>query len=317
MLRGLIIRRAFTLVDLALGILMAVVAYQVVALALAPADPDLLDPAGHGAGGGAAAFEPRQTDPRHAYDVLASNPIFGNNSMLRTEGKPQDTEPEPQAEQPEAAAPSTLRLLGTTTIFPTDPLASAQIENANARTVQKIDTYFVGDEVTDSHVLMEVHPRKVILRNTRLNRLEVLEQAAEDKTVVASAPGSRGTVGPEPPSPPASGRSMSRGHATVSRDEVVEAMATRGAELIQTAKPRMYVDENGNVAGITSDNLSAVPLAQKVGLKDGDVVQSVNGVDIDSQESIAEIFSRFENATVFRLGVMRGGQQQVLNVRLE
>ena len=43
----------------------------------------------------------------------------------------------------------------------------------------------------------------------------------------------------------------------------------------------------------------------------------VNGVNIDSQERLPEIFTKFQNATKFRLGILRHGKPQTLTISVE
>jgi hypothetical protein len=306
-LKGLLIRQGFRVLDLVLVGLMVYVAFAAVRQALwTPADrADDVDAGGYDDTGGLPDLN-THVGPRTEYDAIVANRLFGE-AANRATPKPPET---PGPEKDELVdAPPELRLWGTATGFPTDPLGSAVIENAAAKTVQKIDTYFIGDHVTAQHILVEIYPRRAILRNTAKNRREELvlrDDAAP--TAVAGAPGADRVRRPTP------GRAN---YARVNRAYALEEFTTRGVELVQEAKPEMYFDEDGNIAGITSRNLSKIPLAQQVGLQDGDVVQAVNGVAINSEDSIPEIFSRFENAMTFRLSVLRNGKTQMLNIQLE
>ena len=76
-------------------------------------------------------------------------------------------------------------------------------------------------------------------------------------------------------------------------------------------------DESGNVLGITAPDISKQPLAQKLGFKDNDILQTVNNERIDSEEKIMEIFQKYQNANSFRIGIIRDGQPRVLNYRLD
>jgi len=246
-----------------------------------------------------------QVGSRTEYDVIVANRLFGDGANRMAPKQPVvDETPSDKLVE----APPELRLWGTATGFPTDPLGSAVIENAAAKTVQKIDAYFIGDRVTDRHVLVEIYPRRAILRNTAENRLEeLLLREDPAPTALAGAPGAGRMQ--RPPKARANFAKVSRAHA-------LEEFTTRGADLVREASPRMHFDEDGNIDGITSDELSKIPIAQTAGLKDGDVVQAVNGVAINSEESIPEIFRRFESATTFRLSVLRNGRTQMLNIEL-
>ncbi|MCP4644674.1 MAG: PDZ domain-containing protein [bacterium] len=302
MLKGLLIRQVFLAVDLALAGLMVFVVYLVVMQTFGTKE-DVLAEGGPGAS--LVLGDDLDIDtpgPRNQYDGLVASGLFGDAASLIGPSVGPVEEPPPT----EAEAPKTLRLWGTATF---QERAAAVIENAAAKTVKKINTFFVGDPVTEVHTLIEVYPRKAVLMNSQLNQREILEMAADDAPVIPQATAvSRAD---------ARRNQGARGYSTVSRNEVVTEMSVKGDALVKAAQPRMATDDAGNIIGITSDNLNNVPLAKKVGLKSGDIVQSVNGITIDSEDRIAEIFHRFQNATVFRLGVLRGGKQEMLNIKLE
>ena len=307
MLKGLLIRQGFRVLDLALVGLMAYVAFVAVRQARWTPEEGENQVDDHGVGSAGTALDLNsQVGQRAEYDVIVTNNLFGPAANRMASKAPVVDEP---ASDELVEAPPELRLWGTATGFPTDPLGSAVIENAAAKTVQKTDAYFIGDQVTAQHVLVEIYPRRAILRNTAENRLEELllrEDAAP--TALAAAPGADRMR--RPPTARAN-------FAKVSRAYALEEFTNRGAELVREASPRMHFDEDGNIAGITSDNLSEIPLAKQAGLQNGDVVQAVNGVAINSEESIPEIFRRFESATTFRLSVLRNDRTQMINIELE
>jgi type II secretory pathway component PulC len=81
--------------------------------------------------------------------------------------------------------------------------------------------------------------------------------------------------------------------------------------------PQLKKDENGNVIGITSPNIGKIPLAQKYGFKDGDVIQTINGVTIDSEQRVMEVLSRYQNAPTHYVSILRDGKPQTLVFRVE
>ena len=60
-----------------------------------------------------------------------------------------------------------------------------------------------------------------------------------------------------------------------------------------------------------------MPLAKKVGLADNDVITAINGMSIDSVESIGKIAEKFKNLNVFHLKVLRNGQTVTRTIKLE
>ena len=89
------------------------------------------------------------------------------------------------------------------------------------------------------------------------------------------------------------------------------------ADLVTNVKPELARDANGNVIGVTAPNIGQVPLAQKLGIQDNDVLQTVNNEQIDSEQKILEIVQKYQTATSFRIGIMRDGKPKVITYRLE
>jgi len=99
-------------------------------------------------------------------------------------------------------------------------------------------------------------------------------------------------------------------HLSLNKEELVQELYTRYSELTQI-EAKMYLDAAGNVIGVTADNIGQAPLAQKLGLQDGDVLQSVNGEQIDSEQKILELVQKYANASSFTIHILRNGQPKI------
>lgn len=97
----------------------------------------------------------------------------------------------------------------------------------------------------------------------------------------------------------------------VDRNAIVNEAITSIDTLVKIT-PKVETDNSGNIVGLTADNISQYPLAQKLGFQDGDVLQTINNERIDSREKLMEIFQRYQNASSFRVGILRNGQPNVL-----
>lgn len=301
MLRGLLVRKLFLLLDLALGVLLVVVACQAFSALLQPA-PEIEPP------------ETADTVPElnvAKVESLAEYRIIKENGLFGPASKEKSLEPPPPEKPPEPTTTMTnlpLKLLGTAATSPTDPLASAGIKNTQTNVE---DTYYLGEPVLSDVILEEVHKREVVLFNKKENQREILsmdEKDALDKMRMAAAPRSRPAPGPAP--------AAEGGPVVINRKEINELGSDMG-RLVTELKPRMQEDDDGNVIGITSPVLGRVPLARKVGLADNDVITSINGISIDSQEKIIEIAEKFRNLSVFHLKINRNGQTLTRTVKLE
>jgi type II secretory pathway component PulC len=312
MIRGLLIRHAFVVVDLTLSVLVVVV-IGLIASKVMP----------WGAADGGGSQHPDNIGPIDPisiphpgllsdYDSLKRSRMFGDAGLAKGDSDPVDEAPVTVAQ-----APSTLKLWGVGTAAPRDPLAFAIIQNDRALPEDRVKTFFLDDEVMPGLALHEVFGDRVVLQNSRTRELQELaleDPMAAPPTAVgglaarqAAMDGSR-FRGPRSPS-----------NATViKREEAIqELMSYDMSTMVSSLSPEFHEDEDGNVTGITSDSFSSVPLAQRAGVQDGDVIQTVNGLPINSYDQIYSVSEKLQGQTTFRVGVLRDGKPQTITIRLE
>jgi len=328
MIPSLLIRRLFLVLDALLllavcaaGAMLAVTWMQSRQPLPEPADLEQL------AGQTTAVPLPAISD-RNAYDTLAKSVMFGDAGAWDPKAAPPP--PPPEVKPPEPAVEVTeetslnLKLLGTVALTPKSPFSSAFIQNTEKN--DKGQTYFVGESVMENVTLEEIYPRQVKLLNKRVKppRLETLSMEEPSVSLMADqsgkgdvVPGKQptGPVPSKPPSTPVSEPSAAETR-TVKRDELIADIAANYADLIKI-QPEMAYDDQGNVIGVTAKNVGALPLAKKLGFQENDVVQTINGERIDSQDKLMEIFERYQDATAFRIGILRNGVTRVITYRLE
>ena len=299
MIRALLIRQTFIVLDL---LLMAFVVLSTGMVVFKLFDkPDLMKLTAIDAeieGSTHAAL--KEVRKRGVYNGILESGLFGQAGRFDPEEAPPP--PPPVEKGPEVPTELNLRLIGTTA---TEKLSSAIIEDGD---MQNVDSYRLNEAVRDQVTLKEVRPREVVLYNESVvpPRDEILsmDEVEEGPVQVASAP--RPTM-PEPTSD----------RITLNRNEFIQELYTNYADLVTKVQPEMYRDQTGKVIGVTANNISQVPLAKKLGLRDGDVLQNVNGEAIDSEQKIMEMVQKYRNSTSFRIGLMRNGKVQNVTYRLE
>jgi len=318
MLRGLLMRQGLLLADLILALLILAVGFGLVLRAFQTDDvaTRLASPSAAAAGAEKPNYV-RTMPERSTYNVVAATDLFGPAAKTPGAGAAA-ADTEKPLEVQETTLP--LRLFGTVAAYPTDPLGSAIIENGETKVT---DVYYLNQTVLDGVILKEIHHKEVRLLNTKTNVLEVLRVDETSRPAVASsssrpvpfAPGSnRGASGPS-----RGGTSATRpNQVSINRAELMtELSQLNPAEFYAQLSPQLKKDENGNVIGITSPNIGKIPLAQKYGFKDGDVIQTINGVTIDSEQRVMEVLSRYQNAPTHYVSILRDGKPQTLVFRVE
>jgi type II secretory pathway component PulC len=302
MVRGLLFRQVFVVVDLSLALLVAFVIYLVSAKLL---DTGAVAPPVQSASADVpqvAHFQ--RVASRDQYDGIVRSGLFGPAGQAKrlAEAAP--------ASVNEVSAPPTLKLYGTAASFPNDPLATAVIENSASRAPLKVATYYLDQQVTDELFLIEVYPRKVVLNNAVKNQREVLEMPE----LASSAGAPAGPLG-HPVAHPNMPSERAPDYPQITRAEVNETLNnTSYQDLMTTLNPRMANDGHGNIQGVTSGNIASLPVLTKAGLQNGDIVESVNGMNLRSEQDIMEAFSKFNSSRTIRLGILRNGAPQMLTI---
>jgi general secretion pathway protein C len=151
--------------------------------------------------------------------------------------------------------------------------------------------YKIGDAIDDASgvKVAEIHTLKVILNNN--GNLEELWLYGEDGMNVAAA-----AYTPPPPVPPAGAA-----QASVTRDQLEQA------KNIGDVVRFMVATEGGKMIGYRVRPGRKRELFDMVGLKNDDIVVSVNGIEVNEPQKVREVYQALQNATEANLQVMREG----------
>lgn len=301
MVRGLIIRQLFLVLNLALtGLILFTAGSVVLQMTSPPPKPgtelDLSDTNTEDRGDTV-----KDLRERTAYNSILENGLFGDAGRFKVDMAPPPPVVEKPVEGPVAETELSLKLWAVTSLSPKSPFASASIEDVSQKTGSQL--YHIGSTVVDNVILEEVHPRWVVLINNRESppkreRLSMDEEEGLDATAAALASRS------------AHGTSLPPEEVELDKTAFVQELYVNYADLVTKVKPELYRDASGKVAGITAADISEVPLAKQLGLENGDVLQTVNNEKIDSEQKILEMVQKYQDAGSFRIGIMRNGKMK-------
>lgn len=192
----------------------------------------------------------------------------------------------------DARPPADLVVVGTI-VSPRPDRSLAILRSAGrTRTVAAGDTAFGGRVafVSPGTVALDFGPERVELRLS-------------------------GTV-PATPPPPMAAQSKpdADGPLTMARRDVERRLGEEIPKILAETTVVPYLDQ-GAVTGLL---LSRLPqgILSEVGLRQGDVLQSLNDVPVDSLATLASLWPRFQNATEVRAVVLRDGRPLNLTVSL-
>lgn len=101
-------------------------------------------------------------------------------------------------------------------------------------------------------------------------------------------------------------------------DPEVDRLRDEAGDILEQAQISSYVDQNGKPAGIKLDHVEPGSLILDRGFQEGDIIQRVNGNEINSQTELVDWAKRNQDKySLFRVELLRRGQVKRLNYRFQ
>ncbi len=166
---------------------------------------------------------------------------------------------------------------------------------------KQVEIYRLNDLILNEAKVVLIEPKRVIiLRNGKQESLLVFEEEGE-KLLVAAAPDS---------SSAREIRQVERNQYEIDRSEF-EASTSNLAELMTQARvvPNLKA---GKVNGYKIFAIKPDSLYAKVGLKNGDVIERVNGMELTGPEQALELFQQLKSESHFQIDLLRRGRKETL-----
>lgn len=208
---------------------------------------------------------------------------------------------EPQTEAPAAApvivaSPLNAKLKGVFAGLP--PFPAFAILNFDG----KDQPVRVGTEIVPGVILDGVFARHVLVRrNGAIEKLEFENSGAPGMTVAQSNP----QIAQRMPAPPSQFRlnvqSVNQNTSALSRGELQSALQ----DPRQLTNVGRVQDNPGG--GVAVQEAAPGSLLQKLGLLDGDVIRSLNGVPVNSQADLMRLYQHFGQVGQVKVEGLRAG----------
>ncbi len=187
------------------------------------------------------------------------------------------------------------RLLGTVAGSSEYAYAVIQVNN-------DINVYRVKDEIGNAVILAIERKKVIILHNGAKEELSMYEE--ENKGVTGTAAGTAYNV-----------TQVGKGTYNIPENQFKSAIQNMG-ELLTQARvvPNM---SSGNISGYRIFAITPGSLYANIGLHDGDVIHSVNGIQVTTPESALQLFQQLQNERRFTVNIDRNGQPMTLNYTVQ
>ncbi len=326
MLRGLLVRQGFMVLQALLGAVLIIIAVSAMRDLMVAPNTSNSSNTGQMEASVLSLNEP--VEDRSQYDSIIKSNLFGKAgefAAIKT-AKPSDAKPKEPTDGPPVETKLSLELKGTLVAGETSPFSSATILIKEKNIGQK--SFFIGDEVISKVFLRKISKKEVHIENTRVNpkRMEVLKHKlnfTNEKTGPVSVTQASATADSKSSatrkyarSAPSKVRRTAGKLVDLNRKEIVEKLNRDYEKLASTMDVIEEKDENGKLLGLSTPDIESIPVAKDLGFKNGDVLTSINGEKVTSQDQVASLANKYQNAAVVRIGFLRGGEAMTTTYRL-
>jgi general secretion pathway protein C len=224
------------------------------------------------------------------YQSIVGRNIFGSTD------RPSD---EIEAEDIEALEPTTLAIALLGTVTGSAHNTYAVIEETNRR---KQGLFKVGDSIQDAVVKMILRG-KVVLSVQDRDEILTMEESAKRPTKKEPVASKR----------PRRGSQTASRTITVQRSDL-EASLTDINKLLAQVRVRPHF-KDGQPDGLAISRIKAGSFFAKLGLRNGDVVQEIDGSSISSPDDILALYEKLKSGSPVGVQIDRRGRQETINYR--
>jgi general secretion pathway protein C len=240
-------------------------------------------------------IEPHKKPPFSDYRIITDRNLFGSHEKASGDIK---------EEEVEGLEPTSLRVALLGTVSGDKKNARAVIEETDKR---KQGLYKVGDSIQDA-VVKRILREKVILRVGDKDEILTMKEPSSPQEPPASRRAGRDARRR------LSQRTSTRGSTiTIRRSDIQESIKDINQLLSQARIQPHYKD--GNSDGLAISRIKRGSIFSKLGLRNGDVVQEINGSSLTRPEDILSMYEKLKSGDQASLKITRRGRQKTLNYK--
>lgn len=249
----------------------------------------------------------RMNEPqRSTYNVVTGRNIFNADQKIPP---PFGASTDPSKPAPDAPpVPSTLplQLMGTIVhVNAARSIATINLKDKNDMVPVKVDGVIPENVGT----VTKIERNKVIFRNNMTQRLEYIEMKEE---------GTKINFGVSAFKPQQVGEVLKKGETEfeLKRGDI-DRLTSNLPDLLQQARAVPRMGPNGQIECWNIADLQQGSLYERLGIKRGDCIKSVNGEKVDSPAKAMELYNALRsNSNAINIGIERSGRDENFNYNI-
>jgi general secretion pathway protein C len=210
--------------------------------------------------------------------------------------------------QAEAVKFTSLKLTLIGTIAGDSKASAAFIEDSGTRTQ---GLYKVGDNIQGA-IIKSISRNKIVLKvGSKDEVLTMGEGSATTGRTTAASSQTRGQTASSLAAQPLSAIATPERNISMNRTEINESLKDLNGLLSQASIQPHSTD--GQADGLAVTGIKAGSIFRKMGLRNGDVVKSVNNEAIKSPEDLINMYNELKSSPDISIQIQRRGEERTLN----
>jgi len=194
------------------------------------------------------------------------------------------------------------------TVVSTDPRQSVAVFKDGSE--DEAIALRVGDEFIDKGTVKKIEWRNVYLdRNNRCEIVSLDEEGPKRRTTVVAEPRSKKKDDLD-----ANVTKVKSGEYEISRAEIDNVLSNMSKLATQARIVPSF--KNGKANGFKLFSIRPNSLYDKLGIQNGDIVQQINGYEINSPDKALEIYSKLKDAQTITVDLQRRGKSRTMTYNI-
>jgi general secretion pathway protein C len=272
-----------------------------------------------GAPAHAGPTKPKKPEPPKPPPSKDANEVLARNMFCSTCEPPRADVAAPSAPVDDNHPPATSLPLALLATFVTHNPARSAATITNTTTF-KSGNYSVGDVIPDAGEIKRIRPKWVDFHNKSSNRMERIEigPPAAPPAVAAAPP----VPSPSPTGPPPAEGQSPESDLLAAVDKGVKRVSDTAYDIDRALVDKILLDpsvvarqarivpsiKDGKANGFKMYAIRPNSVFAKIGLQNGDTIQSINGFDMSSPDKALEVYTKVRSASNLSISILRRGQ---------